>query len=387
MYKIACMKKLFVTVLTAHLILFCHSIIRSQTNCPNYNTGDVVGCIDCGLNIADLYEANFDPNNININIDVLGVQQYPCCGTIANPDHENQNAGCSIVELNFTNEFVGFRIVAAGAGANSGDVRITDDPNDFCNALIYSVLQDFIQGNGFCVSDPTATYYLMICKPGTNDYTLELEGILAETFGDTTTLVDDNALTAGVDCNYQINAGSTVPLSNITWSGFTVNDDISYLDCGSGPGVNLNCLDPIFTPPGGLTTETTFSYEICGDYNISDCDNPTAIQLCDTVLITVVPQLALAVDPIITCGANFAGEYPFSVTVDVDDQVGSNNLTYNWYDAPDAGGNLIGGWAHSRDLIYVPSLSIIAWVLFSTFILHVTTNHVSYYLKIRKEKW
>ncbi|WP_235297204.1 T9SS type B sorting domain-containing protein [Portibacter marinus] len=254
---------------------------------------------------------------------IEGSSGSPCCG-----DELNSNAKCNVVEVLLNPQTTSLSFEFYGNLGTSGSIKFSSDRNDVCSGGVES-LNDFDR-DSLCVDGNSGEFFITICKPGTADYCVDIQANKADGFGDQVVLLDDV-----VNCQYEVNVNSTDTLYNITWRSLTGEDNDTMLLYCPGPG--LDCLRPVFTPPGNLNTDDEYIYEVCGEFYSEQC-GPTGILICDTVNIIIIPQIIVELEEVIVC----TGEFPWEVNADVDpDEPTFEYYWYDEYDGPAGGGNLL----------------------------------------------
>lgn len=213
-----------------------------------------------------------------------------CCGA-------SGPTGCFVIQFTLDPNSVGVNINLAGAGGfGSVEMSLNGCPNE-------------IQiGDPICVSDP-GPHEIVFCKPGTNDYFVEIQAIPAPSgSGDVVTAdgCQDTLSVTGL-------IGNT-----ITWTSITpgaegeFNHYLNNLG-GSNPGTAF--VD--YVDPGGTVVvvpqiggPSSITYEVCGTpVTESVCPSSTPI-FCDTSSVTIYPTLFADIlpDPVAVCAGGIAQE-------------------------------------------------------------------------------
>ena len=307
-------------------ILLCsiHVLLAQQNVNDCDNPSPVAAGFTCpSTNDIDVYELDLSSSpsdSGNFTVTPPATNPYLCCGG------EHPTARCVGVRLILHPNVAGVNIRFIGNNGSNGDFTLG---TDYCSADVINTSLNSIdnQGANFCLDGSVLDLFGTICKPGGASYCIAITSIAADIEGDDIIIADEPTT-----CATQVNVTSNSNLSNITWS--SINGSLSYLDC---PGPGLNCLDPIFTPPGNLGSPTTFEYEVCADYEIPNCGGLT-VPVCDTVYIQVIPLVEVTITDIINCDYN----YPYTVTASVTNP--QPTFIYHWYDdhdGPNGSGTLI----------------------------------------------
>ena len=144
------------------------------------------------------------------------------------------------------------------------------------NEYLIDCANNTLIGDPFCTTDPgpfTVTY----CKPGPFPNTFSITSIPSDVQVD-----DINAL---VDCTSPITVTNLVE-STVTWNDITSGTSAYnvYLDCTAG------CLSTNFSPDA--SAPASIQYEVCGEVENALCPLSAEI-ICDTVTVTVRPELAI----------------------------------------------------------------------------------------------
>lgn len=186
------------------------------------------------------------------------VRAGDCCGT-------DNNCVQFVVTLNPGAGQINFFIPGGCGAAPSG-------------ALFYQVGCGPLTsvGTPLCVTG-VGPYVITFCKPGNNSNCYAVQSIPLPS-------IDPNIITtAGCSDSLSING---VVASSVVWNSIAPGASgqyNSYLSCTSG------CLSTAVTPT--LGSPSLISYQVCG-LVISACGNYT---YCDTVTVTVVPLLSVAI--------------------------------------------------------------------------------------------
>jgi len=173
-------------------------------------------------------------------------------------------------------------------------------------------------GEPICLTGP-GPHILTFCKPGNNVNTYAVTSIPEPS------ITDPNFATE--------NCPSQISISGMISGSITIEDlsgggaYLDYLSC-------TDCEDPIITPSGAFPAYV--DYLICGEPKGSVC--LTGTNFCDTIRVYFYDTIVTAVNP--NPASYCEGEAGVWLYSDVNAGVPPYN--FEWYDAADGSGNLLG---------------------------------------------
>ncbi|MCG6190126.1 HYR domain-containing protein, partial [Maribellus maritimus] len=169
-------------------------------------------------------------------------------------------------------------------------------------------------GTEICV-EGGGVHVITVCKPGKEKQQISITQISGA--------ITPANIRTRVGCDYVIEVEGSIDESTVTWTDISGNGYEKYLSCTYG------CLTSVFTPDSDAPT--TVQYQVCGNLLGSSCiDGANA---CDTVTITVIPEIDILIDSVEVC----EGE---NVSATATPQpVGTYNIY--WYDDINGTGNIV----------------------------------------------
>lgn len=187
------------------------------------------------------------------------VREGSCCGTTF-PDR--------CIEFNITLDQQAIGLVF--------DIYSGAEPP---GALFYQIDcgQEVMVGEEVCL-EGGRTYTLTFCKPGSNQNIYSIQSTGANVQADT--------VITRIDCSIEMGVQGLID-STIVWRDISSGDGRynAYLSCNAG------CDTTIVTPDADAPS--VILYEVCGMVAPRNCGPQSAVLLCDTVLVHIIPPLQI----------------------------------------------------------------------------------------------
>ncbi|MEO6039529.1 MAG: hypothetical protein ABIQ93_14035, partial [Saprospiraceae bacterium] len=159
-----------------------------------------------------------------------------------------------------------------------------------------------------CTTPVNGQIKLLLCKPGNfNDISITFTAVPT---------VDLAVMDVTENCTttFNVTGSSTLSFSSVA------NPSLSYLNCGSGPGVNITCNNPVFTYTGPPVTNCN---GILIDYTVTVTGNACNASVSVTRYVRVYPAISGSLN--LSCSGNTA-TLTFVPTINCPD------LVYQFFD-------------------------------------------------------
>lgn len=157
-------------------------------------------------------------------------------------------------------------------------------------------------------------HVITICKPGKESQQIRISQVSG--------VITPANISTRVGCDYIIDVEGSIDEATVSWRDISGNGYESYLSCTSG------CLTSTFTPDE--FAPSTVQYEVCGNILGNICQG--AADVCDTVTITVVPQINILLSSLEFCQGESAELTTTPLPIGIYDIF--------WYDNLDATGTI-----------------------------------------------
>lgn len=241
-------------------------------------------------NILPITIIDLSTSSVDTSIVDFTVGNSNCC------PNQNSNLDCGILEITVASDF--------------GQLQLnTKPPNGFpCSVSLYDItgsqpcnaaaLSNNICGE-YCnlIPDGTDIITLVICGPNRSG-TGDIEIITAPAVD---IAVELNNITQN-GCDPNLSVSGLNPGDAVDWSSSAA--PLSYLDCGSGPGIDITCQVPIFSYTGPTVTDCAGQSL---SYTVAVTDPCTMTSVSANQIIVLYPEVQS--DLQLTCdenGANIA---------------------------------------------------------------------------------
>ncbi|WP_321288847.1 HYR domain-containing protein [uncultured Sunxiuqinia sp.] len=310
---------------------FCPSgvqtVYRATDECGNFVQDTLIitvlaecGCSTCESSVPHQY-ADLSSNPDSLWIGEWLQRDGNCCDVQKN--HE-----CQSINLILHEDAVAIQINDVQAPSYGSETyQLNCGPEDAF-------------GKWICVDGP-GPHIITVCKPGKEQQQIEIRSISG-------VIIPEN-LTTRVGCDYEVSVEGNLEESSITWTDISGNGYESYLSCTSG------CFATTFTPDENAPT--TVKYEVCGtidaEYTNSKQDGLEncidGVQVCDTVSITVYPQIDIEIEGTEVCE-------PASPTYTVT-PIPTGTYNVYWYSGYGSAGTPVHTETNVSQSTFTPSIS------------------------------